>query len=72
LQWRGTSLTKGDVQALTGLSEQLSEGELVGELGQWLTEEEVEATKIRVELLLEHKVHPYPPDDWPAVPWPPI
>jgi len=25
-----------------------------------------------VELLLQHQVHPYPPEDWPAVPWPPI
>jgi hypothetical protein len=25
-----------------------------------------------VALLAEHKVHPFPPADWPAVPWPPI
>jgi uncharacterized repeat protein (TIGR03843 family) len=71
-QWRGTSLTKADIQALTHLKEQLSDGDLPAELGQWLTADEVEATRIRVELLVEHKVHPYPPDDWPAVPWPPI
>jgi hypothetical protein len=24
-----------------------------------------------VDLLLQERVHPYPPEDWPAVPWPP-
>ena len=71
-QWRGTSLTKADIQALTHLKGQMSDTDLPAELGQWLTADEVEATRIRVELLIEHKVHPYPPDDWPAVPWPPI
>ncbi|HBW18138.1 MAG TPA: phosphatidylinositol kinase, partial [Actinobacteria bacterium] len=46
--------------------------ELGAELARWLTPEEVTATRRRIELLLEHKVHPYPPTDWPAVPWPPI
>ena len=34
--------------------------------------DEIAATKIRVETLLKHRVHPYPPADWPAVPWPPV
>ncbi len=71
-QWRGTSLTKADIQALTRLNEQITGGNLISDLGQWLTEDEVTATRARIQLLLEHKVHPYPPDDWPAVPWPPI
>ncbi len=71
-QWRGNSLTEADVEALTRLSDGLTTGNLGAELSQWLTEEEVQATQIRVELLREHRVHPYPPDDWPAVPWPPI
>ena len=33
---------------------------------------EVAATSDRIELLLQHRVHPYPPEDWPAVPWPPV
>ncbi len=71
-QWRGSQLTGTDVEALSRLSDGLTGGDLTGELGQWLTEEEVQATSIRVDLLREHQVHPYPPDDWPAVPWPPI
>ena len=34
--------------------------------------DEVDATRQRLELLLKHRVHPYPPEDWPAVPWPPV
>lgn len=71
-QWRGDPLTERDVKALERLSRQTQEGGLLAELSQWLTDDEVEATRLRVELLLEHRVHPYPPDDWPAVPWPPI
>ena len=37
-----------------------------------LTASEISATKIRIETLLDHRVHPYPPADWPAVPWPPV
>jgi hypothetical protein len=71
-QWRGDPLTDADVQALTKLQEHISTGQLLTELGPWLTPDEVAATASRVELLLEHRVHPYPPEDWPAVPWPPI
>ncbi len=46
-------------------------GELTAELSGWLTADEVTATRQRLELLLKHRVHPYPPEDWPA-PWPPI
>jgi len=70
-QWRGDPLTNDAVHALERLSGQL-ENELASSLRQWLTEDEVTATRMRTEMLLKHKVHPYPPDDWPAVPWPPI
>jgi uncharacterized repeat protein (TIGR03843 family) len=71
-QWRGDPLTTDAVRALERLGSQLENGELSATLQQWLTEDEVTATRIRIEMLLRHKVHPYPPDDWPAVPWPPI
>ena len=41
-------------------------------LGELLTAEEVDATHHRVELMLKHRIHPYPPEDWPAIPWPPL
>jgi hypothetical protein len=60
------------VAALSGLHEAVNGGELASELGRWLAEENVEATRQRVRLLLEHKVYPHPPTDRPAVPWLPI
>jgi uncharacterized repeat protein (TIGR03843 family) len=71
-QWRGRKLPKTAVEALARLHLALTEGDLSAELSRWLSDAEVRATRERVELLLEHRVHPFPPDDWPAVPWPPV
>jgi uncharacterized repeat protein (TIGR03843 family) len=71
-QWRGKTLPRRSIDALRRLNVELTEGSLVAELSEYLTASEIDATKIRVETLLKHRVHPYPPADWPAVPWPPI
>jgi uncharacterized repeat protein (TIGR03843 family) len=71
-QWRGKSLPSPAVDALRRLHGMLVNGELSQELSQWLSPGELSATTIRVEKLLKHRVHPYPPEDWPAIPWPPI
>ena len=71
-QWRGKTLPRRSLEALRRLNTQLNEGGLEAELSSLLTASEITATKIRVETLLEHRVHPYPPADWPAVPWPPV
>jgi uncharacterized repeat protein (TIGR03843 family) len=71
-QWRGRKLPETAVAALGRLRGALAEGALRTELDRWLSPAELEATRQRVELLLEHKVHPFPPEDWPAVPWPPV
>jgi uncharacterized repeat protein (TIGR03843 family) len=71
-QWRGRSLPKRAIEALTRLQRALTEEELAAELSGLLTPDEVTATIQRVDLLLDHRVHPFPPEDWPAVPWPPI
>jgi len=70
-QWRGRRLPDRAVQALRGLEAGLGAG-LGAELSRLLTQDEVDATRRRVEVLLQHRVHPYPPDGWPAVPWPPL
>jgi uncharacterized repeat protein (TIGR03843 family) len=70
-QWRGRKLPARAIEALARLRGELASGSLAGELSQRLTSSEVLATQQRVELLLEERVHPYPPEDWPAVPWPP-
>jgi uncharacterized repeat protein (TIGR03843 family) len=71
-QWRGRRLPGTAMEALRRLQRQLVSGSLSDDLGQWLTTAEVEATRQRVDLLLRHRVHPFPPEDWPAVPWPPV
>jgi uncharacterized repeat protein (TIGR03843 family) len=71
-QWRGRGLPKRAIEALTRLQQALAQEELAAELSGLLTPDEVTATIQRVELLLDHRVHPFPPEDWPAVPWPPI
>ena len=70
-QWRGRKLPARAIDALDRLRTDLGSGRLADELPQWLSPGEVEATRQRVDLLLQERVHPYPPEDWPAVPWPP-
>jgi uncharacterized repeat protein (TIGR03843 family) len=70
-QWRGRKLPGRALQALARLKAELATGSLAAELPQRLTEDEITATRQRVDLLLQASVHPYPPEDWPAVPWPP-
>jgi uncharacterized repeat protein (TIGR03843 family) len=71
-QWRGKTLPRRSLEALRRLNAEFKEGGLADELSGLLTASEIDATRIRVETLLKHRVHPYPPADWPAVPWPPI
>jgi uncharacterized repeat protein (TIGR03843 family) len=71
-QWRGKALPRRSLEALRRLKAQLTEGSLTAELSALLTASEITATRVRVETLLKHRVHPYPPADWPAVPWPPV
>ncbi len=70
-QWRGRRLPGRAVEALQRLAAALASGPLADELASRLNGDEVTATRQRVDLLLEARVHPYPPEDWPAVPWPP-
>ena len=71
-QWRGRRLPGGALRALGRLQEELASGDLAGELAALLSRAEVRATGERVDLLVQHRVHPYPPENWPAVPWPPV
>jgi uncharacterized repeat protein (TIGR03843 family) len=71
-QWRGEPLPERAVETLRRLSAGLAAGGWLAEdLAQHLTRAEVSATVARVEVLLAGRVHPFPPEDWPAVPWPP-
>jgi uncharacterized repeat protein (TIGR03843 family) len=71
-QWRGQKLPGRALAALNRLSQELAEGSLVQVLPDLVSADEIDATVARVDLLIEHRVHPYPPENWPAVPWPPV
>jgi uncharacterized repeat protein (TIGR03843 family) len=71
-QWRGQKLPGRALAALARLSQELAEGSLAQALPGLLAADEITATKARIDLLIEHRVHPYPPENWPAVPWPPV
>jgi hypothetical protein len=71
-QWRGEPLTDEAVAALQVVRTALAHGTLRRELRDLITEDEVQATAERVDLMLRHRIHPYPSEDWPAIPWPPV
>jgi uncharacterized repeat protein (TIGR03843 family) len=71
-QWRGKQLPGRALTALAVLQGKLAGGELAGRLTELLSPDEVTATRTRIELLVATKIHPYPPENWPAVPWPPV
>lgn len=70
-QWRGRPLTSQAIEALRRVRAAFEDGGLA-ELGRFLSPGEIHATLKRVEMLLKHRVHPYPSEEWPAVPWPPV
>jgi uncharacterized repeat protein (TIGR03843 family) len=69
--WVGEPLPEEAVEVLRELRGQLSGG--LGEvLRGHLTRAEVTRIGVRINRLLAAGCFPAPPDDWPAVPWPPI
>ncbi len=65
-QWRGKPSPRGPRSPRP--RRQPRGGALGARLAELLTPDEVEATRRRVELMLKHRIHPYPPEDWPAIP----
>ena len=70
-QWRGEPLSDEALEMLSRLRAEL-EGQLYNALSEHLTRREVRRTKERVDRLLATGLHPYPSEDWPAIPWPPF
>jgi uncharacterized repeat protein (TIGR03843 family) len=71
-QWRGKALPRRSVEALRRLADDMAAGWLADELSKHLTRSEINATRSRVAKLLKHRTYPYPSEDWPAIPWPPV
>ncbi|MFV2197771.1 SCO1664 family protein [Nocardiopsis sp. LOL_012] len=73
-QWQGQALTAESLEALEAVRALLADrgSALSHTLDRHLTGAEGRAVRRRVELLIEHRIHPYPSPDWPSVPWPPV
>ena len=71
-QWAGQPLDDESVAALSQLESELTAGGLGHELSRLLTRREISVTVGRVRALLRTGLHPEPPTDWPAIPWPPF
>ena len=70
--WAGEPLDAEEIEALTGLREQLTDGELGEALHEHLTITEVAVTVRRVERLLRTGRFPKPNSTRHVVPWPPF
>ncbi|MFE0253568.1 SCO1664 family protein [Streptomyces sp. NPDC059010] len=71
--WAGEPLTAEAVDVLKGLQSALgTSGALAERLGGLITAVELDATRARVDELLESGRHPQPSGEWPAIPWPPV
>ncbi len=69
-QWMGQSFNESEIMQLNQI---LAEFDRFSEkVDGFLTEAELQATIFRAKRLLDEGVFPDPPEDWPAVPWPPI
>ena len=69
-QWMGQGFTQEEGKLLQDLLDRFDS--LIVEIAQLLSPGEIQATRVRIERLLAEGVFPYPSEDWPAVPWPPI
>jgi uncharacterized repeat protein (TIGR03843 family) len=69
--WTGKSLPGDAAEVLATLSARL-DGALGEALEEHLTTAEVRQVRLRVRRLARRATFPKPPQDWPAVPWPPI
>lgn len=69
--WVGEPLSPEIVDVLGKLRAEMC-GSLGDALGAHLTISEVNHVNARIDRLLASGVFPAPPEDWPAVPWPPV
>jgi uncharacterized repeat protein (TIGR03843 family) len=69
--WTGRPIPADSLETLAALGRDL-EGSLGATLEEHLTVSEVQHVRLRVKRLLRAGRFPRPPQDWPAVPWPPV
>jgi hypothetical protein len=69
----GRTLTPEECGQLADLRQTLQPGTPTHtQLSEYLHRREITAVIGRIDLLLEEDAFPYPSEDWPATPWPPV
>ena len=69
-QYAGQELDKDEIGKLESLKRRIS-GDIGASLGELITKDEIESLLERIEMLISEGF-PYPSEQWPAVPWPPV
>ena len=69
-QYAGQELDKEEISMLESLKRRIS-GDIGASLGELITKDEIESLLERIEMLISEGF-PYPSEQWPAVPWPPV
>ena len=69
-QYAGQELDKDEIGKLESLKHRIS-GDLGASLGELITKDEIDSLLERIDLLISEGF-PYPSEQWPAVPWPPV
>ena len=69
-QYAGQELDKDEIGKLESLKHRIS-GDIGTSLGELITKDEIESLLERIEMLISEGF-PYPSEQWPAVPWPPV
>ncbi len=69
-QYAGQELDKEEISKLESLKHRIS-GDIGASLGELITKDEIESLLERIEMLISEGF-PYPSEQWPAVPWPPV
>ena len=69
-QYAGQELAKDEVSKLESLKLSIS-GDIGAALGELITKDEIDSLLERIDMLISDGF-PYPSEQWPAVPWPPV
>jgi hypothetical protein len=69
-QYAGQGLDKDEIGKLESLKLRIK-GDIGASLGELITKDEIDSLLERIDLLISEGF-PYPSEQWPAVPWPPV
>ena len=69
-QYAGQELAQDEVSKLESLKFRIS-SDIGASLGELITKDEIDSLLERIDMLISEGF-PFPSEQWPAVPWPPV